>query len=112
MPTTVRVDPGPAGYWLITVPGQPRMIASETLSDAIRQARRIAETTGGCQLIVRNAYHRVIDREFVGDEPTVASPNAALHYDQRTRPRYADRSDRAAYIRNWRSNSGHQSSST
>jgi hypothetical protein len=130
MPRTVCVDPGPAGNWLITVPGQSRVIAGDMLSDAIRQARRIAETDTSCQLVVRDAYHRVIHRQFVGEQTPPISPpsnapisppsnapispssNAGSRHEQRTRPRYGYGPERAAYTRNWRSNSGHQPSST
>jgi hypothetical protein len=101
MPTIVCIDAGPAGKWLISLPGRGDVIVSETLTDAIRQARGIAETSGSCQLIVRNAYHRVIDRQFIGDEITSAAgpPSRAPQHDQRARSRHAGPAERATNAR-------------
>jgi hypothetical protein len=66
MQTTVRVDPGPAGTWRITFADRPQLITTESLTETIRLARRLAEPAPPAELIVCDAYHRVIQRELCG----------------------------------------------
>lgn len=66
MQTTVRVDPGPAGKWMITFADRPQLITTESLNETIRLARRLAEPRPPAELIVCDAYHRVIQRERCG----------------------------------------------
>lgn len=61
-PSEVRVDPGYRGGWQVSFPdGRP--IVCDTLDDARREAQRFAGRSHPCELVIRDAYHRVIDRK-------------------------------------------------
>jgi hypothetical protein len=66
MQTTVRIDPGPAGKWMITFADRPQLVAGKSLNETIELARRLAEPRPPAELIVCDAYHRVIQRERCG----------------------------------------------
>ncbi len=62
---TVCVDRNQRGGWEVALPDQSERIRCETLDDA----RRIAYLRGAhrrpCELIIRDAYHRVLDCEHI-----------------------------------------------
>ena len=62
---TVRVDPDPRGGWDVTVPDRPARWRCNTLDDARRQAFLCAARRLPCELVIQDAYHRVIDREII-----------------------------------------------
>lgn len=65
---TVRVDCDRDG-WAIAVPDGSARLTCRTLEDATRLARRCAEDKGPCEMIVCDAYHRVLYREMVSRVP-------------------------------------------
>jgi len=62
--TTVRVDHDSRG-WSIVVPDRPEPIVCDTLEDASALARLCASHRRPCELVVHDAYHRVLRREYV-----------------------------------------------
>lgn len=61
---TVRVDLNVRGAWEIMLSDEPERITCKTLEDS-RFAYRCAADRRPCELIVRDAYYRVSDRELV-----------------------------------------------
>jgi predicted kinase len=68
-PLTVRVDFGGRGGWAIALPGEGERVTCDTLEDARRLARRWAEDRSPCEVVVCDAYHRVLYREIVARAP-------------------------------------------
>jgi len=62
---TVRVEMNRRGAWEVTVPGERMRVVYATLADARRQARSIAGTRPS-ELIVRDAYQRLLEHERLG----------------------------------------------
>ena len=62
---TVRVQRTVRGRWEVVMPGRGEGIACETLDDARRVAYLAVAHTHPCELIVRDACHRVIERELI-----------------------------------------------
>jgi hypothetical protein len=73
---TVCVDLNPRGRWEVALPDRAGRVTCETLEEARRVAHRHAEQAHPCQLIVHDAYHRVVDRELIS-----AGPQPALMRD-------------------------------
>jgi hypothetical protein len=69
-PITVSVDPDGRGAWEVTVRSELAHVACRTLEDARKIAYRSASGRRPCELIVRDAYHRVIQRTVIDDERT------------------------------------------
>jgi hypothetical protein len=63
-PMTVRVDFNGHGTSEIVLPEHER-VTCKTLDDARREAYLCAEHRRPCELIVRDAYHRVLQRELM-----------------------------------------------
>jgi hypothetical protein len=63
--TTVVVQFHPQGHWEIMRPDRRGPITCETLEDARRIAYISVAHTHRCELIVRDAYNRVIDHELI-----------------------------------------------
>lgn len=82
--TTVRVERTERGRWEVAAPDRDRIIC-DTLDDARRAAYVSAARVAACQLIVQDAYHRVLSREFISGDPE------ALNLDQEAEPRRAAR---------------------
>jgi hypothetical protein len=59
----VRVTPGRGRGWVIALPDQLELISCETREEAERTARRLAEQRHPCELVIYDAYHRVLHRE-------------------------------------------------
>ena len=62
---TVRVDLHVRGAWEIMLSDERERVTCKTLEEASRVAHRCAADRRPCELIVRDAYHRVLDRELV-----------------------------------------------
>jgi hypothetical protein len=73
-PVTVRVDRTRRGAWEVAMPDQGALVTCETLEDAERVAYLCAARRRPCQLIVCDAYHRVLHRLLIDghDEPAGA----------------------------------------
>lgn len=69
MPATsllkVNVDHAPNGGWKVELADQGERVECETLEDAKRIAYLRAAFRHPCELVVRDAYHRVILREVI-----------------------------------------------
>jgi hypothetical protein len=64
-PITVRVDRTGRGAWAVAMPGQRGPVTCETLDDARRIAYLSAARRRPWELIVRDAYDRVLHREVI-----------------------------------------------
>jgi hypothetical protein len=64
-PITVRVELNPRGAWRVATPDEREWVTCETLDDARRVAYLRAADRRPCELIVLDAYHRVLEREFI-----------------------------------------------
>jgi hypothetical protein len=64
-PRTVRVDLNRRGVWEVALSDRRERVPCETLDDARRVAYLCAAHTRPCELIVCDAYHRVLQREFI-----------------------------------------------
>ncbi len=69
VPLTVNVDRGCRGGWKVDMPDQHKPVSCETLGDAKRIAYLYAAERQPCQLVIRDAYHRVVRRELIDGEP-------------------------------------------
>lgn len=68
---TVCVDRSVGGSWEIALSDQRERLVCKTLEEASRVAYRCAADRRPCELVVRDAYHRVLRHELinVGDGP-------------------------------------------
>ena len=71
---TVCVEHRARGGWMVLAPGRARPITCETLEDAERVAYRSLARTRARELIVRDAYHRVLHHELIADSRAAALP--------------------------------------
>ena len=67
-PVTVWVDPGGRGAWDVALPDADEHIICETLEEASKIAYRCAADRRPSELIVRDAYHRVLRREQISGQ--------------------------------------------
>jgi hypothetical protein len=65
--STVYVDINRHGGWEVLPPDASQPIGCETLDAARRAAHRCAERSRPCGVVVRDAYHRVSQRELIDD---------------------------------------------
>lgn len=63
--TTVRVDHSGGGLWEIALSDQREPVVCKTLEEASRVADRCAAERRPCELVVCDAYHRVLRRELI-----------------------------------------------
>jgi hypothetical protein len=63
---TVCVEHSVRGGWTVLAPGRAGPITCETLEDAERLGHLSLARTHARELIVRDAYHRVLHHERVG----------------------------------------------
>jgi hypothetical protein len=68
-PITLGIDPDGRGAWDLVISEEMEHVSCATLDDAKRVAYRRAADRRPCELIVRDAYHRVIGRELIDTEP-------------------------------------------
>lgn len=61
---TVRVERTTRGRWQVATPDHDRIIC-DTLDDARHAAYVSAARIASCELVVHDAYHRVLSREIV-----------------------------------------------
>lgn len=61
----VRVDLGRRGNWEVMLSDQRDRITCETLAAARRLAHRYAAHRHPCELVVFDAYHRVLQHEII-----------------------------------------------
>ncbi len=64
---TVCVEHSERGNWQVELPGHDRVIC-ETFDDARRVAFLCAAHTCPCEVIVHDAYHRVLHRELINGQ--------------------------------------------
>jgi hypothetical protein len=64
-PTTVRVDLGVRGAWEVALSDGGDPVTCTTIEEASRVAHRYAADRRPCELIVCDAYHRVVQRELI-----------------------------------------------
>ncbi len=62
---TISVERGSRGDWQVALPEDDGRLSCETLVDARWVAYLLAADRQPCQLVVRDAYHRVVDRELI-----------------------------------------------
>jgi hypothetical protein len=71
-PTTVRVEHSPNGLWEVELPDRDARVACETFNDALRIGYLCAAHARPCELVVHDAYHRVVQRRVIsGAAPDV-----------------------------------------
>ena len=76
---TVRVDLDRRGNWEIALSDERGRVTCETLADARRVAYRCAAHRHPCELVVFDAYHRVLQREIIEhDDDDVAGSDTDL----------------------------------
>jgi len=61
---TVRVLLSPRGQWEVVLPGR-RPLRCQSLDDAERVAYVFAERSRPCEVVVHDAYHRVVRRDLI-----------------------------------------------
>jgi len=64
-PIRVCVQHHPRGHWEVLVLGSKGRISCETLEDARRIAYLSVAHAQDCELVVRDAYNRVLQRELI-----------------------------------------------
>ena len=64
-PTTVRVDLNVRGGWEVALSDKRDRVKCETLEEASRVAFSCAAERQPCELIVCDAYHRVLHHELI-----------------------------------------------
>lgn len=64
-PIMVRVDLNVRGAWEIALSDQRERVTCTTLEEASRVAHRCAADRRPCELIVCDAYHRVLHHELI-----------------------------------------------
>jgi hypothetical protein len=70
---TIRVQRTVRGRWEVAVPGRRKGIICDTLDEARRVAYLAVARTRPCELIVHDAYHRVIHQELIAGHQTPPS---------------------------------------
>jgi hypothetical protein len=64
-PRTVSVELNARGAWEVALSDRRERFSCNTLEEASREAHQRAAERRPCELIVRDAYHRVVDRELI-----------------------------------------------
>jgi hypothetical protein len=83
-PRTVRVDLNRHGAWEITLPAQLDPINCESLYEAGRTAYRFAAHWHPCEVVMCDAYHRVMHRQLIDSyEDAAAYSDHYSHADRR-----------------------------
>ncbi len=63
--TMISVERGRRGDWQVVVNDEHGPISCQTLSDAQWVAYLLAAERQPCQIVIRDAYHRVVERELI-----------------------------------------------
>jgi hypothetical protein len=74
----VCVDRDWHGDWSVSLPDGRTCVTCETLEDARRLAYLHAARILPCELVVRDAYHRVVDHEIIDRVTGATGPGATL----------------------------------
>ena len=61
----VRVVLSPRGAWEVVLPERVERLRCKTLEEASRMAHGLAAARRPCELIVHDAYHRVVEHELI-----------------------------------------------
>jgi hypothetical protein len=64
-PMTICVQHHPRGHWEVIVPDGRGRISCETFEDARRIAYLAVARAHDCELIVRDAYNRIVEHELI-----------------------------------------------
>lgn len=77
-PIVVRVEHDGRGAWSGAMPGDGDPVTCDTFDDARRVAYLCAARKRPCELIVHDAYHRVLHRELINGHrnPRPSPPTA------------------------------------
>ena len=62
---TVRVLLNAQGQWEVVLPGRRRPLRCRDLDEAQRVAYVFAERSRPCEVVVHDAYHRVVRRDLI-----------------------------------------------
>jgi hypothetical protein len=62
---TVRVLLNARGQWEVVLPGRRRPLRCRDLEEAQRAAYEFAERSRPCEVVVHDAYHRVVRRDLI-----------------------------------------------
>ena len=62
---TVRVLSGARGQWEVVLPDRRRPLRCGDLEEAQRVAYAFAERSRPCEVVVQDAYHRVVRRDLI-----------------------------------------------
>jgi hypothetical protein len=62
---TVRVLLNARGEWEVLTPHRPRPLRCKSLEEAKRMAYRVASDDAPCDVVVHDAYHRVVHTEHI-----------------------------------------------
>jgi hypothetical protein len=76
---TVYVQHHPRGDWEVLAAGSKGRILCETLEDARRIAYLSVAHSHDCEVIVRDAYNRVLQRELIDDHRPAHRPPRRPH---------------------------------
>jgi hypothetical protein len=66
-PSTICVDLDGHGHWDVAMSDPDTHLTCGTFDDARRVAHQRATRRRPCELVVRDAYHRVVSRELMAD---------------------------------------------
>jgi hypothetical protein len=78
---TVSVDLNRDGSWGITLPAKHEPISYPTLDGARREAYRLAAHWHPCEIVMLDAYHRVVHRQLIDSYEDAAVYPDHLHAD-------------------------------
>ncbi len=73
----VSVERDRHGDWEVSLPDGRTCVACETLDDARRLAYLHAARILPCELVIRDAYHRVVDHEIIDCASALTSSSLA-----------------------------------
>ncbi len=91
---TVRVAATSRGTWEIALSGECDRVTCGTLEEARRVAYLCAAHQHPCELVVLDAYHRVLEDELIDvDERDVANAHHAIQASGAVRARFPAASD-------------------
>jgi hypothetical protein len=76
-PLTVRVLLNARGQWEVVLPGRRRPLRCRDLDEAQRAAYVFAERSRPCEVVVHDAYHRVVRRDVINGHRVPADPSSA-----------------------------------
>ena len=65
---TINVDRTRHGEWEVRLPNDDGHVKCREFADAVRVGYRCAADRRGCEVVVHDAYHRVLRRELVSGE--------------------------------------------